>query len=284
MAKLVVIQSNGLMMFAHHFEPKWKFWKKRLQLTTQRQNAMEISFTSPDDFSDPYSIAKKCYPKADKISYLEGMELMDCTDITNMKYWVILKGKSRHSLLARLVIAFVNMFLPTRRKLNADEWYDFDKEFYSSKLHRRISKPHFCKDINKAEFIKSRQYADEVATRCRQENNKLVAVREVYVYRENELLRRNIVVVLRHKVNKKMKPQFIRTYNMGNGEFTKTSNFTQAARYTYEDFLELYDNCHALHKEYMVLPKILNNDIPIKASDVTGKEMVGGTMRLRNNK
>lgn len=256
MTKLVIIQPNGLMRFAHHFEPKWKFWKKRLALTTNFKSALWCC-------EDSKPLAEKCYPDCEVKPVDERyLTFEDNTPIANYKYYIVVCAKGFN---------------------HKTRYYDFDKEFYSSKLHRRISKPHFCKDINKAEFIKSRKYADEVATRCRQENNKFVAVREVYVYRENELLRRNIVVVLRHKENKNVKPSFLRSYDTDKGDFTKTSRYDQAARYTYDEFLDMYDNLHAVHKEYMILPKITDNVVgAIKAKDVDGKEMVEGTLRLKN--
>lgn len=257
MAKLVIIQPNGLMRFAHHFEPKWKFWKKRLALTTQMFTARDYGSV----FEDVRTLGEDSYPDDIVLSFNDNL-LEDGTLIGNYKYYV--------------VVCAQGLFHKTR-------YYDNDTEIYNHKLHRRISKPHFCKDINKAEFIKSRKYADEAATRCRQENNKFVAVREVYVYRENELLRRNIVVVLRHKENKNVKPSFLRSYDTDKGDFTKTSRYDQAARYTYDEFLDLYDNLHAVHKEYMILPKITDNVVgAIKAKDVDGKEMVEGTLRLKN--
>lgn len=252
MAKLVIIQPNGLMRFVRHLEKPWFFWRKRLALTPHEGDAMALS---EDVFSNIVRIGTKCYHRA-------RFEQMEEDDLALYTYYVVVCGKGFNHKL---------------------RYYDYDIESFDKRLKRRISKPHFCKDINKAEFIKSRKYADEVATRCRQEGGKFVAVREVYVYRENELLRRNIVVVLRHKKNKNIKPSFLFSYDMDKGNFIKASRYDEAARYTYDEFLDLYDNLHAVHKEYMILPKITDNVVgAIKAKDVDGKEMVEGTLRLRN--
>lgn len=260
MAKLVIIQPNGLMRFAHHFEPKWKFWKKRLALTTQMFTARDYGTV----FEDVRTLGEDSYPNDIVLSINDGL-LEDGTLLGYYKYWVVF----------------------CRKGLNhKPRYYDNDTERYSRKLHRLISKPHFCKDINKAEFIKSPRYASEVIMRCRQAGNKYVGVREVYVYRENELLKHNIVVVLRDKENKKARARFIRDYDLGaTGEYKipMTDTFKNAKRYTYDKFLTLYDDIHAKHKNLMVFPKIWTGGREPLAKEVDGRETVMMTMKLNNN-
>lgn len=75
------------------------------------------------------------------------------------------------------------------------------------------------------------------------------------------------------------------SYNKKDGGFTKTSRYDQALHFTYDEYLDLYDEFQALHKEYMVLPKITNSGKPWsgKAKDVDGQESVEGTLRLKND-
>lgn len=108
---------------------------------------------------------------------------------------------------------------------------------------------------------------------------------EVYVYRANELLEKNIVVALRHKENKEMKPQFLRSNAKLIGKFTKTNRLDQALRLTYDEYLDIYEQFQALHKQYMVLPKIIRKGEywSGKAKDVDGRESVQGTLKLGKN-
>lgn len=255
-------------MFAHSYRPKWwQFWKRHFYLTP---NEVEW-ITVPEYAQEPTpEEVLRAYPQLLHKSLTDEGVIVETRDLlSDFKYYVVVScGKYSNKIMG---------FNPHKA-----QYYSFDREYYNEKFHRRMSKPVFASDINKAEFIKSRKYADEVATRCRQTGSEMVAVREVYVYRENELLKRNIVVVLRHKENEKMKPQFIRTYDKADGGFNKTSRYDQALHFTYDEYLGLYEQLHALHKEYIVLPKIVLDGEKIVAKDVDGRDKVEMTLRLKD--
>lgn len=252
MAKLVIIQKNKLILFALHLEAPWKFWKKRLQLTTQRQDAMEIGNSSILDLGE---LAVRCY------RYRKIVSMSD-EDLDLYKYWVVASSTGRNKRL---------------------RYYDYDTDRYSKENHGRIFKPHFCKDINKAEYMKSRTYADEVAARCRQDGNAFVTVKEVYVYQENELLKKNIVVVLRDKEDKRKRARFIREYDFNattEYKIPMTDKFANAKRFTFDEFRALYDDIHAKHKNYGILPKICKYGEEPLAKDVNGAESIEITLKL----
>lgn len=255
MAKLVLIQKNNLILFAHHLEAPWKFWKKRLQLTTQRQGAMDA------DVWDIIPIAEKDYPDASALPLRDGV-LGNGYDFNRYQYWVVASGNGRNKRL---------------------RYYDYDTDRYSKKNHGSVFKPHFCKDINKAEFMKSRTYADEVAARCRQDGNAFVTVKEVYVYQVNELLEKNIVVVLRDKEDKRKRARFIREYDFNattEYKIPMTDKFVNAKRFSFDEFRALYDDIHAKHKNYGVLPKICKYGEEPLAKDVNGAESIEITLKL----
>lgn len=266
MAQVVIVQKNGLMQFVKKYRYRdFYLWRKFAQFSPWENEAININIWSDAVRVQEY-LEKKWNKNAHTIGVVQnglppywGKDI----DISLYKYYIVIRAT---------------------KYLHRTRYYSYDKEYYSKKFRRRMSKPVFAKDINKAEFIKSRKYADEVATRCRQTGSEMVAVREVYVYRENELLQKNIVMVLRHKENEKMKPQFLRTHDKADGGFTKTSRYDQALHFTYDEYLDLYEQFQALHKDYFVLPKIIDDGKPWsgKAKDVDGREQVEGTLRLRN--
>lgn len=258
MAYLIKIHKNGLIEFLSDKEYNFLCFTRRIGLSCYINDAR---IASPNYFEPMLRALKLPDGKLKAKPY--KYEIIGDRELYLYKYYVVIRAT---------------------KYLRRTRYYSYDKEYYSKKFHRRVSKPVFDKDINKAEFIKSKKYADEVATRCRQTGREMVAVREVYVYRENELLQKNIVVVLRHKENEKVKPQFIRTYNKADGGFTKTSRYDQAIHFTYDEYLDLYEQFQALHKDYFVLPKIIDDGNPWsgKAKDVDGREQVEGTLRLRS--
>lgn len=261
MAQVVIAQKNGLMQFVKSWgPPSYMFWRKYYTPTPWKNEAMNLETLESAGLSTSLKLRLNTHDVfIEDLSFGRNNEI----DLSLYKYFVVIRAT---------------------KYLHRTRYYSYEHEYYSRKFHRRMSKPVFVSDINKAEFIKSRKYADEVATRCRQTGTEMVAVREVYVYRPNELLQKNIIVVLRHKEKKQMKPQFLRTYDRKDGGFTKTSRYDQALHFTYDEYLDLYDEFQALHKEYMVLPKITNSGKPWsgKAKDVDGQESVEGTLRLRN--
>lgn len=265
MAQVVIAQKNGLMQFVKRYKRrKFNLWRKFARFTPWFDEARECFQAEAQDLQRYLEETKSMRSyTADVMLGGFSPDWDKDVDLPLYRYYIVVRAT---------------------KYLHRTRYYSYEHEFFSKKFHRRMSKPVFVGDINKAEFIKSRKYADEVATRCRQTGTEMVAVREVYVYRPNELLQKNIVVVLRHKENKQMKPQFLRTYDRKDGGFTKTSRYDQALHFTYDEYLDLYDEFQALHKEYMVLPKITNNGKPWsgKAKDVDGQESVEGTLRLRN--
>lgn len=261
MDKYVVVQDNGLMQFVAGERKPWQIWKKPIMLspfnaaTFDLHKSNEMRDKTQDMFKDHIVLSVNY-----DISQL-GL-VSDGGHLGQYKYFVV-AGRSKY--------------------LHKTEYYSYDREYYNKKLKRRMAKPIFVGNINKAEFIKSRKYAEEIETRCRQTGKEMVAVREVYVYEENILLGKNIIVVLKHRENKKMKPQFMRTYDKTTGDFTKTSRYEQAERFTYDEYLDLYEQFHALHKDYMMLPKFDRRELwSFKAKDVDGQEQVEVTLRLRS--
>lgn len=264
MEKIIVVQKNGLMQFVTGERKPWQIWKKPLLLspfnaaTFDLHKSNEMRDKAQDIFKD--HIVLTVNYNHDYPSGLAG----DGVPLASYKYFVVV-GRSKY--------------------LHKTIYYTYDQEYFSKKRKRRMFKPVFDKDINKAEFIKSRKYAEEIETRCRQTGKEMVAVREVYVYEKNILLGKNIIVVLKHRENKKMKPQFMRAYDKATGDFTKTSRYEQAERFTYDEYLDLYEQFHALHKDYMMLPKFDRRELwSFKAKDVDGQEQVEVTLRLRKNK
>lgn len=266
MAQVVIAQKNGLMQFVKRYKRrKFNLWRKFAHFTPWFDEARECFQAEAQDLQRYLEETKSMRSyTADVMLGGFSPDWDKDVDLPLYRYYIVVRAT---------------------KYLHRTRYYSYEHEFFSKKFHRRMSKPVFVGDINKAEFIKSRKYADEVATRCRQTGTEMVAVREVYVYRPNELLQKNIVVVLRHKENEKIKPQFIRTYDRKDGGFTKTSRYDQALHFTYDEYLDLYDEFQALHKDYMVLPKITNSGKPWsgKAKDVDGQESVEGTLRLRND-
>lgn len=258
MDKYVVVQDNGLMQFVAGERKPWQLWKKPLLLspfnaaTFDLHKSNEMRDKTQDMFKDHIVLSVNC----------ELGLVSDGGHLRQYKYFVV-AGRSKC--------------------LHKTEYYSYDREEYNKKLKRRMAKPIFVGNINKAEFIKSRKYAEEIETRCRQTGKEMVTVREVYVYEENILLGKNIIVVLKHRENKKMKPQFMRAYDKTTGGFTKTSRYEQAERFTYDEYLDLYEQFHALHKDYMMLPKFDRRKLwSFKAKDVDGQEQVEVTLRLKD--
>lgn len=262
MDKFVVVQDNGLMQFVAGERKPWQIWRKKLLLSPFKAASLDVH--------ESKSIRDKAYDIfRDKIvltvnynhDYPSGLA-EDGVPLASYKYFVVV-GRSKY--------------------LHKTIYYTCDQEYFSKKRKRRMFKPVFDKDINKAEFIKSEKYAKEIVTRCRQCGIKMVTYMEVYIYKPNDLLDKNIIVVLRHKENKKMRPQFLRSFDKHDGHFTKTSRYDYAARFTYDEYLDFYEQFEALHKQYLLLPKKIGNGIvwSRKAADVDGRESIQGTVRLK---
>lgn len=261
MDKFVVVQDNGLMQFVAGERKPWQLWKKPILLspfnaaTFDLHKSNEMRDKTQDMFKDHIVLSVNY-----NISQL-GL-VSDGEHLGQYKYFVV-AGRSKY--------------------LHKTIYYTYDQEYFSKKRKRRMFKPVFDKDINKAEFIKSEKYAKEIVTRCRQCGIKMVTYMEVYIHKPNELLDKNIIVVLRHKENKKMRPQFLRSFDKRDGHFTKTSRYDYAARFTYDEYLDFYEQFEALHKQYLLLPKKIGNGIvwSRKAEDVDGLESIQGTLRLK---
>ena len=256
--KIIVVQKNGLMQFVTGERKSWQMWKKPILLSPF--NAKTFALIDALYLKDR---AEDVFHENFVFTLYDGL-LSDGTYMSRYKYYVVAsESKFRHKA----------------------KYYAYDKEYFSKKLGRRISEPVFDFDINNAEFIKSKKYADELVNRCRQLGSEKTAVMEVYVYRANELLEKNIVVALRHKENKEMKPQFLRSNAKLVGKFTKTNRLDQALRLTYDEYLDIYEQFQALHKQYMVLPKIIRKGEywSGKAKDIDGRESVQGTLKLGKN-
>lgn len=255
---------DGLIMFAHSYRPKWwEFWKRHFYLTPN-----EYEYITVPEYGigpQPEEVLK-AYPKLKKHLFRTPLQLSGY-----MYYVVVSCGKFCPKIMG---------YDPRHVK-----YYSYEHENYSikNKYHCLYSTPVFVKDVHKAEFIKSRKYADVVAARCRQAGIEGATVREIYIYRSNSLLYANIVVVLSHKKDKNCKPEFLRKYD-GSCKIQKTSELGLAKRFTYDEYLNLYEQLKLSNKEYMILPKILNNDgWSGKPEDVDGKESIKLTYRLHGN-
>lgn len=261
MDKFVVVQDNGLMQFVAGERKPWQLWKKPILLspfnaaTFDLHKSNEMRDKTQDMFKDHIVLSVNY-----NISQL-GL-VSDGGHLGQYKYFVV-AGRSKY--------------------LHKTIYYTYDQEYFSKKRKRRMFKPVFDKDINKAEFIKSEKYAKEIVTRCRQCGIEMVTYMEVYIHKPNDLLDKNIIVVLRHKENKKMRPQFLRSFDKHDGHFTKTSRYDYAARFIYDEYLDFYEQFEALHKQYLLLPKKIGNGIvwSKKAADVDGRESIQGTVRLK---
>lgn len=266
MDKFVVVQDNGLMQFVAGERKPWQLWKKPILLspfnaaTFDLHKSNEMRDKTQDIFKD-YIVLSVNYD----ISQL-GL-VSDGGHLGQYKYFVV-AGRSKY--------------------LHKTEYYSYDKEYYNKKLKRRMAKPVFDKDINEACFIKSYTIAEKVLNRCRQTGREMVMIKEVYVYRENELLENNIILVLRpreEKGDKKDKPLFLRSWDLKHDKLYMTSNFRHAERYTFDEYLKVYDELHALHKGFLVLPKIVDDTTSkVNPKSVDGRERVEVTMKLRNKK
>ena len=263
MDKYVVVQDNGLMQFVTGERKPWQLWKKPLLLSPfnaaifDLHKSNEMRDKTQDMFKDHIVLSVNY-----DISQL-GL-VSDGGHLGQYKYFVV-AGRSKY--------------------LHKTEYYSYDKEYYNKKLKRRMAKPVFDKDINEACFIKSYTIAEKVLNRCRHTGREMVTIKEVYVYRENELLNKNIVLVLKNRDIEKEKPSFLRYWDLDKDKLLKTSNFKQAERYTFDEYLSVYDELHALHKEYFVLPKVISDTtVSVNPKKVDGRERVEVTMKLRNRK
>lgn len=169
----------------------------------------------------------------------------------------LLRKKGEVNLISDIHISYLRehnqFYIIAKHTWRGLEYYCSEKEVYEKKLKRRIQVPKFTSDIEKAEFSKSLDNVNATLTRIRQTSKEKITAHSVFLTIENDLNTPNIIFALTNRVSKKTR--YLKSYDL-NG---KSSDRVQMCDYmdsalqvTYDEALNIYDDLHAKHKDFLV--------------------------------